>query len=126
MRWINDTVAEFGHSIGIPSMRLDESGNLRLNAEDGSNIGIIYINSLSPAEVVLYRAISLDYLTPDQFRKALKLVDFRHPRHWQFQVGCSSKQLVLAIRFPERTFIVSTLGEGFEMLQELLESIKNK
>lgn len=125
MRWINDTVAEFGNSIGIPSMRLDNSGRLRLNAGDGSNFGIVYISTVTPAEVILFRAISLDYLTPDHFRKALKLADFRNLRQWQIQVGCNRKQLVLAIRFPERAFIVSTLGEGLEMLAGLAHSIND-
>jgi len=123
MRWINETVAEFGNSIGIRTMRLDDSGQLRLNAGDGSHIGILYVNTVSPAEVVLYRSISLDYLGSDQFRKALRLADFRHTRPWQIQAGCNSRQLILSIRYPERSFIVSALGTGLEILDELMRSI---
>ncbi len=124
MRWVNQTIAEFGQNIGIQGMALAEGGELQLVTEDGGSIGLIHAGELHPPQVIIYRAISLNYLTAGQLRKAMQLADFRLPRPSQVQTACSDKHLIIAIRFPERSFITSSLEEGIAILESLVQVLK--
>ncbi len=125
MRWVNQTIGEFGQNIGIPGMSLAEGGELQLVADDGSSIGLIHARELHMPQMIVFRAVSIDYLTVSQLKKAMQLANFRHPRPWQVQAACSDKHLFIAIRFPERAFITSSLEEGLEILGSLVKALEN-
>lgn len=126
MRWVNQTIAEFGQNIGIPGMALAERGELQLVTDDGGSVGLIHAGELHPPQMIVYRAIPIDHLTASQLRKAMQLADFRLPRSWQVQAACSDKHLFIAIRFPERSFITSSLEEGIEILEALLQMLGDR
>jgi len=123
MNWVEQVIVEFGNQIGIYDLRLDPDGSIRLEVDDNSSIGILYQRQVNSAEVIVYRAISADYLTKANYKEALELSNFRHPRLWPLQAACNQQEMTLAFRIPERAFMLSSLEQAFRELRDILKRI---
>ena len=123
MNWIGDIVSEFGRRIGLPNLRLDDQGKLRMALEDGTGLGVWHISGTAAPEVVVYRSCPLAYLQAPAYRSALRLADFRQPNPWPVQAGVSQRELVLATRIPERAFSSTSFDQALERLTELIHTI---
>ena len=125
MNWIDHAITEFGRNIGIPSLQLNSSLRLKLKLENDSCINIQHMPELALPEVIISRAELLNYLNEKQFRAALKLANFRKQAIWPVQVACNEKELLIAMRIPERSFSLNVLEQTIEQLTLLHKKIKN-
>jgi hypothetical protein len=123
MNWINQTVAEFGLSIGIPTLALDEKLSLRLQMQDNSSIFISHLPNLAIPEVLVGRSITMQYKTTETLRAALKSADFRTPTQWPLQVAANDKELIFVMRITERAFVLNVLEKALVYLTELSRKI---
>ena len=122
MDWMAQIIDDFGRRIGLPGLALDEKSRLRMALEDGTGLGMMQVNGRNSAEIIVYRSCPLAYLNAQSFRTVLRLADFRQPNMWAIQAGISQRELVVAIRIPERAFSNTSLDYA---LNRLLECIKN-
>ncbi len=121
--WTDDVIEEFGKQIGIQHLHLNEQNTLHLDLMEGSSIGIIRIGSESSTEIVVYRSISAKYLGPTQFRIALKEANFRKPHSWPLQAASDQQEFMVAVRIPERAFMLSSLERALDELGRFLETL---
>lgn len=124
MHWVDQVIEEFGSQIGLHDLRLDADGSLRLDTNANSSIGILYQARDNSAEVIVYRAISAAYLTSAQYKEALGLSNFRHPRLWPLQAACNQQELTIAFRIPERAFMLSSLEQALVELRDIQKIIE--
>ncbi len=124
MDWMAQIIDDFGRRIGLPGLALDENGRLRMALEDGTGIGLLQVNAEGSSEIVVYRSCPLAYLNAQAFQRALRLADFRQPNLWQVQAGINQRELLLAMRIPERAFSGSSLEEALGGLKALLERFR--
>ena len=123
MNWVEQVIVEFGNQIGLYDLRLDADGGIRLETDDNSSIGILYQGQVNSAEVIVYRAISVDYLTPAKYKEVLELSNFRHPRLWPLQAACNQQEMTIAFRIPERAFMLSSLEQALIDLRDILKRL---
>ena len=124
MNWVEQTINEFGNSIGLPSLTLDYTGKVRFSLQQGGSIAIQHLPDLALPEIVVTRSEPISYATPELFRQALRIGDFRNPSGWPLQAGCNQRELFLAIRIPERAFVLNVLEQALAQLTELQSRIK--
>ena len=123
MNWVEQVIVEFGNQIGLYGLRLDADGGIRLETDDNSSIGILYQGLVNSAEVIVYRGISVDYLTPAKYKEVLELSNFRHPRLWPLQAACNQQEMTIAFRIPERAFMLSSLEQALIDLRDILKRL---
>jgi type III secretion system chaperone SycN len=124
MNWIQQTVAEFGQTLGIPALALDPDNWLDLALESGELISIQYLAELAVKEVLVSRSKPLTYNRPDQLRRALRLVDFRLPSAWPVQAALSDDALIFNMRIPERSFVLTALEQAIAQLGEMHKRVE--
>lgn len=124
MDWIAQIVSDFGRRIGLPDLSLDDGGRLRMVLEDGTGLGLLQLSGEGSPEIVVYRSCPLAYLNAPAFRIALRLADFRQPNAWPVQAGMSPRDLMLAMRIPERAFSTSSLENALSRLAELIDTLR--
>lgn len=123
MDWVDNVVNEFGRQIGISQLLLDADGNVCLTNSDQSQIGIMYVKGSDSTDVIVYRSIPTDYLTPSQFRLALGMANFKHPHPWTLQVACDKTSIFFLYRIPERAFLLSSLEQALMDLNDLFSKL---
>lgn len=123
MNWVEQVVSEFGQRIGLPQLSLDDSGSIHLETMDQSSLGIFFVSDAPQPEVVVYRSMSANYLNGTQYRAALQSANFRNPQPWPLQAACDQRELIVAMRIPERSFMVSSLEKALEDLGLLMDRI---
>lgn len=123
MNWVEQVIVDFGNQIGLYDLRLDADGGIRLETDDNSSIGILYQGLVNSAEVIVYRGISVDYLTPAKCKEVLELSNFRHPRLWPLQAACNQQEMTIAFRIPERAFMLSSLEQALIDLRDILKRL---
>ncbi len=124
MNWVEEVITEFGNRIGLYDLRLNTDGSIRLEADDNSSIGILYQGKDKASEVIVYRSISAAYLAPAQYKEALGLSNFRHPRLWPLQAASNQKEMTIGFRIPERSFMLSSLEQALVELRDIQERIE--
>ncbi len=124
MDWMAQIVSDFGKRIGMPDLALDGNGRLRMALEDGTGMGLLHLTGEGSPEIVVYRSCPLSYLNAPAFRTALRLADFRQPNAWPVQAGMSPRDLLLAMRIPERAFSTSSLENALGRLAELFGMLR--
>lgn len=125
MNWVEQVVGEFGQRIGLPQLALDERGSIHLETMDESSLGIFFVSDSPQPEVVVYRSIPATYLGATHYCAALQSANFRNPQPWPLQAACDQRELIVAMRIPERSFMVSSLERALEDLGKMLACIVN-
>lgn len=124
MNWVNQAISDFGISIGIPTLQLDENNRLQLTLSENRRLQIQHLPNLALPEVVVSRAEPLHFASPAMLRQALRSSDFRYPSLWPLQAGATDSELLLAMRIPQRAFVVNVLEQAIANLAALHQRIK--
>lgn len=124
MTWINDTMRDFGNSIGLPELTLNDRGILDLDLPNDRRLRIAHLHQLPVPEVVLSRSQSLFYPQHSVLSALLKLNDFRNSTEWTVQTALSERELFIAVRIPERSFVVNVMEQAFAALQYIHTNIR--
>ena len=124
MTWVNDTIRDFGISIGLPELMLNERGILDLDLPNEARLRIAHLAHLPVPEVVLSRSETMFYPTPALLTELLKLNDFRNSSEWPIQTAINDRELCISVRIPERSFVVNAMEEAFSSLQNMHVNIR--
>lgn len=126
MNWVTQAISDFGRSIGLPNLALDDDHRLQLLVEDDGILMIQHIPEIALPEVVVSRIEPLRFSAPSNLRQALRCADFRIPNTWPVQVGATDNQLLIAIRIPERAFVMNALEQALTHLDAIHNKIIEK
>ncbi len=124
MNWVNDTIREFGFSIGLPDLALNDRGRLELDLPAHAKLRVTYLGDHPIPEVILSRGKVCQYPSLDILMKSLQMSDFRHSSNWPTQTGISDQHLWISIRIPERAFVFNGLERAILELKMLHENLK--
>lgn len=115
MDWVSHAVSAFGQSVGIPDLALDNDGGLLFTLEPE---GVLCLHDLLPSggnDVLIILAKPLPSPQAACLRRALLMADFRaNPS--QVQLGMRGADLVVTLRMPRHSFMLSALEEAVEAL----------
>lgn len=117
MTWVNDTIRDFGISIGLPDLTLNERGILDLDLPNEARLRIAHLANLPVPEIVLSRSETLFYPNSELLTKLLKLNDFRNSSEWPIQAAINDHELWILVRIPERSFVINVMEQAFLSLQ---------
>jgi hypothetical protein len=117
MTWVNDTIRDFGISIGLPELMLNERGILDLDLPNEARLRIAHLAHLPVPEVVLSRLETMFYPTPSLLTELLKLNDFRNSSEWPIQTAINDRELCISVRIPERAFVMNVMEQAFLSLK---------
>jgi hypothetical protein len=127
MDWIEDTLNEYGHSLGLRDLRLDANGHLELPLRGDDLLCIDHvpldIHANRPPHIRLACYRQLAWNRPNQLRSALRCVDFRLAGDWPAQVSIDRDRLVFNLRIPERAFVQNVLQEAVRQLQQMHDDV---
>jgi type III secretion system chaperone SycN len=124
MTWVNETIRDFGISIGLPELMLNERGILDLDLPNEARLRIAHLAHLPVPEVVLSRSETRFYPTSAMLAELLKLNDFRNSSEWPIQTAISDHELCISVRIPERSFVVNAMEQALSSLQKIHVNIR--
>ena len=124
MTWVNDTIRDFGISIGLPELMLNERGILDLDLPNEARLRIAQLALLPVPEVVLSRSETMFYPTQELLTKLLKLNDFRNSSEWPIQTAINDHELCISVRIPERSFVENAMEQAIFSLQNMHINIR--
>lgn len=125
MAWIEQSISEFGRSIGIASLALDTGGGLRLGTESGGAIEVHHQRDFQPPVVLVMMSEPAGFNRGTRLRTAMRLADFRRRLTVPVLVALDADQLVLATRMDERSFSHPALESVLDQLERLHQQIAN-
>ncbi|MEC4720741.1 hypothetical protein RY831_16375 [Noviherbaspirillum sp. CPCC 100848] len=109
MHWVQQTLADFGKSLGMDGLSFSEQGMASLQFQSGSQLGVELVNE----EVLVYRIQPTPFPSPELRGKVLRQADFRQGGQFPFQVGMKGvgqeAVLVVLVRVPVRDFTLPML-----------------
>jgi type III secretion system chaperone SycN len=112
MSWIDDTLAEFGEQLGIPSLQLGAQGVLQLELQAGGLLGVQLAEGAS-GDVLVYLGRPLGFDAGTVLRNALAHAHHASASPMPVQVavrGEGPEALLIALtRVPEREFTLQAL-----------------
>ncbi len=117
MTWVNDTIRDFGISIGLPDLMVNEHGILDLDLPNEARLRIAHLAHLAVPEVVLSRSETMFYPAPARLTELLKLNDFRNSSEWPIQTAINDHELCISVRIPERAFVINVMEQAFLSLK---------
>jgi type III secretion system chaperone SycN len=116
MDWVSHAVSAFGQSVGIPDLALDHDGALLFTLEPE---GVLCLRDLLPSggdDVLVIVAKPLPSPQAACLRRALRMADFRTNPSSQMQLAMRGADLVVTLRMPRHSFMLSALEEAIEAL----------
>jgi type III secretion system chaperone SycN len=125
MDWIQQAVANFLTSIGLPGMALNHDGAVLLRTGSGGAIEFQYVSEGSATSLMLAWSEPDRYDLPRHLKSALRMADFRNAGSMPLMVAAHTDQLVLATRLQERSVSQSALEESMDWLRQMHEQIRN-
>ena len=115
MSHANQTLAEFGRSIGVPELSFTEGvANLTINA-----VGDLYLEQDADG-VLIYLAREMAFSSLPAYRKALSLCHYRERLPMQVNAGLrGDRGLAFATRLDDAAFTVPQLELALDVLRRL-------
>ena len=121
MSWFEQTITEFGHSLGLNGLAPNEQGVVSLTFE---SIGTLFIERVEETALI-YLARDLDFPDASTYARALTLC------HWtQNRVYAASpalrheKQLLFSVRLPAADFTLPAFQRVLESLDRLHTEVR--
>ncbi len=116
MSWVEQTISEFGNSVGIDALSLNDAGIVTLQFE---RLGALYIERRE-AELLVYLVRELSHPDADTFREALLVCHHQRRHPFPIHAGLRGENhLVLLARIPETDFILPNLESAIHLLDQM-------
>ncbi len=119
MSAIDDTIREFGRSIGIEDLALRDDGALVL---DMQQLGTLAIEWIGERREEVSLSLSRRITPPDEAAcgRLLEICHYREPSAWPVRAGLSGAgELIFAIRMETSDFTLSALHQALDRLDEM-------
>ncbi|WP_048439638.1 hypothetical protein [Caenimonas sp. SL110] len=123
MDWVSHAVNAFGHSVGLENLSLDDDGCALFELEPGGKLWLHDLDAAGGDEVLVVLASPLPAPAGTSARQALRLADFRVNPSWQTQLSVRGPDLVVTLRMPRHSFMLSALEEAVESLFSFHERV---
>ncbi len=128
MDWIEDALRKFGQQLGIEDLRPGPDGELLLQLEDGSQVGVERCEFLGTDESLVYALVPAGYQAGSRLRMALMRCHELSQARWTAQVGLRGMgpdaMVLVLVRVPSRQFTAPVLGDAIEHLLGWMEFIR--
>lgn len=130
MSWIDDTLRDFGHQMGIEALSFGAHGAAQLVFQDGSVLSLEPVDRKGTEEVLIYLSRPMGFDAPKIRRVALNQAHYKHASPaFSVQVVSHGQgpdgHLVALIRLPARGFTLQILDRAHEHLSRWLEGVVN-
>ncbi len=129
MAWIADTLADFGHHLGIDGLDVGPHGVAQLQLASGGFIAVEPVRRGQEDEVLVYLARPVGHLAGQAVHAALARSHWRHGGALPVQVGLRGNgpdtQLLALVRLPERTFTAQALAHAVDYLGRWLDEAQS-
>jgi type III secretion system chaperone SycN len=116
MDWVSHTISSFGQSVGIPDLELDNDGCALFTLEPSGALGLQDLQPTGGEEVLIMLTRPLPAPPAASVRRALTMADFRNNPMWDTQLALRGSDLVVTLRMPRHSFLMSALEEAVEAL----------
>lgn len=116
MDWVTDTVADFGNTMGLPGLTLDAEGYTVFTLPPDGMLCLQDLQAAGSHEVLVVMGQPLGHARSARVRRALQLADFRGADAWALQPAIRGDNLVVTLRMPRHSFILSALEEAIDGL----------
>jgi type III secretion system chaperone SycN len=123
MNPIDETIAEFGRSLGITDLRLRASGGVVLAVQ---SIGTLAIDVAGPTQDSVVVSLSKPLARPAEL-DGRRLLGFAHHRtrpRLPVQLGAFRGQIVLAVVLPQAEFTLLKINEVIHVLDQQHQSME--
>ena len=119
---ITNAVSDFGRSIGLNDLSLEQAGLVVLELEASDLLTL----EQAGEDLLVYRVVSFPYVSTQQLLKALKACNARlqEQQGWQLQVGLRGTGADSALVFLYRLSGSSVSGRGIEQAIDMIERFK--
>ena len=77
MSWVNDTLQEFGHQMGVKDLNFGEHGVAQLVFQSGSVLAVEPVQREEISEILVYLSRPLGFDGPQILRSALKKAHYK-------------------------------------------------
>lgn len=120
MSWIEDTLADFGKTMGISPLAFSGQGVVRLCFV---KMGTLFIER-GAGEVLVYLVREPAAVDGTALRRALELCHYRHQHPVTVQAGLhGDSQLIFLARIPETDFQLPVLERVVGLLKRLQDDV---
>jgi len=113
--WVEQTLAEFGRSMGLENLEFTPQGTANLKFE---RLGQLYFER-SEGHVLMYLAREITHIDMKVLRKALALCHHREQTPFPLQAGLNQNHLVFLVRIREQEFIPTTVERAIQYLDRI-------
>lgn len=125
MDWIQQAISDFGDSLGIENLALDDNDSVELILDSGELVGIVHLADAADREMLVYAGAPLQFDPLAQMERALQLGNARYGDPPAAQTAISNNLLVLSIRLPAREFDLPALDEAVWRLIDMHHDAAN-
>ena len=117
MSWVDQVISEFGKNIGIPSLHLNQDGQLRMQYGEKFILGIAHIKIEPIQEVIVSLTARADYISNEYLKILLQQANFQTTPLLNLQVSANSINIKKSIRITERSFRLNLLEKSISHLE---------
>ncbi len=127
MDWLDNTLAEFGRQLGLPDLRLNAQGTVRLALESGKQLSLEPSLQNGHQEVLVAMGLPVGHAAAQHAQAALKMAYAESFPPLEIQLALSGQGadtlLIATTRLPARAFTVPALSGAVRTLDRWLDSV---
>lgn len=116
MDWVAHAVASFGDSVNMPGLALDQDGCALFTVESDGVLSLQDLQVVGGNDVLISLARPLPPPHAPNARRALTMAHFKANPIWDTQLALRGGALVVTLRMPRHSFMLSALEEAVESL----------
>lgn len=116
MTWVAQTIADFGRTIGVDGLALDDKGLAHMGLGGGGSLSLEAVGD----ELLVYMMRPVPPHDTEAKLRALGLCRSDRPWKWPVQTGLRGDDgLIFLVRLPEREVSLSNLEQALDTLTRL-------
>jgi type III secretion system chaperone SycN len=127
MKWVNDTLLEFGRQLGLTDLKFGDHGVAQLDFQSGAVLAVEPVSRGDIDEVLVYLSRPVGFDGARLMRQALAKAHFKEAGAQDIQVATRGQgpDLVLfaLVRMPARDFTLQALVNSFDSLNRWHDSL---
>ena len=127
MDWLDNTLTEFGQQLGLPDLRLNTQGAVRLALESGKQLSLEPLLQNGQQEVLVTLGLPVGHAAASHAQAALQMAHAESFPPLDIQLALSGQGadtlLIATTRLPARVFTVPALSGAVRTLDRWLDSV---
>lgn len=127
MDWLDNTLTEFGQQLGLPDLRLNTQGAVRLALESGKQLSLEPLLQNGHQEVLVTLGLPVGHAAAAHAQAALQMAHAESFPPLDIQLALSGQGadtlLIATTRLPARAFTVPALSGTVHTLDRWLDSV---